>query len=383
MSSLPPQQRPRRGGLTLPARRTGAVLLAGICVGAAILAAVPAVRNAGGELSADDKPVPGVVTWTVALQDTYTVSSVFSGRIEAPREVALSFEQAGRIDAVLVEEGDRVAAGAAIARLDTRTLKADEAASLAERAVIEADLGLAKRTLDRQRRLGATNAVAEARIDEARFAVQRLEAQIAQIDATLAGIRTAVDKALLRAPFAGLIGTRTADPGAQATPGQPIAVLYERGGLRFRAGLTEAAAAAVAAGAAYSLEVAGSRRQARLTAVRRDVDPTTRTVPILFALEDDGVIPLGAVGTVTLAQEVVGRGAWLPLSSLVEGLRGGWVVMVATAGGSTTVVESVPVEVLHVERDRVFLRGAFGTGDRIVADGTHRLTAGQRVKIVE
>lgn len=383
MSSLPPHQRPRRVGLTLFARRTGAVLLAGVCVGASILAAMPAVRNVGGQPGADDKPVPGVVTWAVVLQDAYTVSTVFSGRIEAPREVALSFEQAGRIDAVLVEEGDRVAAGAAIARLDTRTLKADEAARLAERAVIEADLGLARRTLDRQRRLGAANAVAEARIDEARFAVQRLEAQIAQIDATLAGIRVALDKALLRAPFAGLIGTRTTDPGAQAAPGQPVAVLYEGGALRFRAGLTEDAAAAVAAGAAYTLEVAGSRRQARLTAVRRDVDPATRTVPMLFALEDDGVVPLGAVGTVTLAQQVVGRGAWVPLSSLVEGLRGGWVVMVAAAGGSVTVVEAVPVEVLHVERDRVFLRGAFGTGDRVVADGTHRLTAGQRVRIVE
>jgi hypothetical protein len=85
------------------------------------------------------------------------------------------------------------------------------------------------------------------------------------------------------------------------------------------------------------------------------------------------------LGRLTLTRSVSGEGAWLPRAALSEGVRGLWTVFLVVARPEGLFTRREAVELLHAETDRVFVRGAFPTGAKVVLSGSHRLADGQAV----
>ena len=61
-------------------------------------------------------------------------------------------------------------------------------------------------------------------------------------------------------------------------------------------------------------------------------------------------------------------------------VRGLWSVFVVVGSPNDQKVSRRIVELLHVERDRVFVRGTLDVGDLVIANGTHRVVVGQKVR---
>jgi len=155
-----------------------------------------------------------------------------SGYVVARRLATVSAKVTGRIDEVLIEEGAEVAEGQVLARLDDRTARAShevarrERAS-AERALAETTVLLdeARRTRDRQRSLRARGLTAQAAVDaaeaEAGALAARLEtarAQLAVRGAALEVTARELDDHVVRAPFAGVVISKDAQPGEMVSP---------------------------------------------------------------------------------------------------------------------------------------------------------------------
>jgi len=133
----------------------------------------------------------------------------------------------GIVAEVLVEDGARVAAGALLARLDDRLVRAQHAvaqAELAERAaaigVLEARLAGALREQERAALAVRANAAARQTLDQAATEAAVLRAEIASAqaarDSAAARLRAAaeeVEAREVRAPAGGVIVRRTARPG--------------------------------------------------------------------------------------------------------------------------------------------------------------------------
>ena len=220
--------------------------------------------------------VAGVVSWLLFNRAGTDGLTTASGTVEAT-EANLGFELAGRIDSVAVREGDRVAAGALIARLDGRQLDAERRAAAAQVGVAEArleelragfrseEIGQARATLERAERQVVTATsdlersrrlfeggaisreqfehaeaaydVARADRDRAREALQLLERgpRPEDISAARAGLRQAratVDRLDARlantdivAPFPGVVTNRHREPGEIVAPGAPVVTL--------------------------------------------------------------------------------------------------------------------------------------------------------------
>lgn len=115
----------------------------------------------------------------------------------------------------------------------------------------------------------------------------------------------------------------------------------------------------------------------------------------------NSVLRPGNLAELRLSKQVEAEGFWLPLSALSEGERGLWRALVAepdtanprdqhdpqhaepSAGASDARwrLVSRPVQVLHVDSERVFVRGALQPGDLIVTAGLHRVVPGQWVQL--
>jgi len=163
-----------------------------------------------------------------------------NGRIEAT-EVDIATKLAGRLEAVAVREGDMVEAGQLVARMDTADQEAqlneavailrqaEESRRYAEAVVAqrESELSYAQTELRRMQSLVGQGHVSKERLDQAKTAaasaeaaLQAAEVQVAAADAgieaaraTVTRIETGIADSQLKAPIAGRVLYRLAEPG--------------------------------------------------------------------------------------------------------------------------------------------------------------------------
>ena len=324
-------------------------------------------------------PVP-VRAETVQPSTGYVLKNRFVGRLEPARETRLAFELNGLVTEILVDEGDAVAAGDAIARLDTARLEAERVRLEARRHELEAQLALADLTVERKKKLMQSGHGSVEKYDEARFAVDGLKASLANVDASVKLLDVDIAKSVLKAPFAGRIGSRLIDEGAVVSPSLPIVHLLEAEKRQVRIGVSVVSSSALTPERRYALSADGRTYSARLISVRPDLSAATRTVSALFEVGDAGALPFGRIMQLALDQRIDEPGYWLPMSALIEGRKGLWTVYTLDPSGGP-VIRREAVEVLYAERGRAYVRGTITAGAMVVLDGTNRVVPGQRVAL--
>ena len=155
-----------------------------------------------------------------------------TGYVVAQRKAAISSKASGRLEWLGVAEGTRVKAGEIIARLDSRDVSAQLDAALANvkvaRAALEQALAEdrdADASLKRTRDLIAQKFVSQSALDQARARADRAVAGVASAKAGIAAAganarnaQVAVDYTQIRAPFDGIILSKSANVGDMVTP---------------------------------------------------------------------------------------------------------------------------------------------------------------------
>ena len=181
-----------------------------------------------------DSAVP-VTTETVRIADTGSgAASVLdgSGYVVARRQATVSSEIAGKVLEVLIEEGMVVEEGQVVAYLDnsfqTAQLALSEAQLVSARALLsetQALLTQAELDLDRTQELAERDLASDSELDAAKANAETLRArlQTGQENVTVAVRRLEVsqdqlDKTTIRAPFAGVVVTKNAQPGEMISP---------------------------------------------------------------------------------------------------------------------------------------------------------------------
>jgi len=339
--------------------------------------------RANAEVQPAANPPVTVAAQTISLSRGYTIVERFAGRLEPVRQTQLAFERAGLVSRVLYDEGDAIAKGAIVARLDTSKLSAERDMLVAQRKELTARLALAEATLKRQKELNTKGWRSAQNYDEARFSYQEIAAAISRMDASIASIDVDIGKSVLKAPFAGQIAARSIDEGAVVSSGTPVVDLLETGNRQVRIGVSVEAARALTTGETYRLSATGQEFDGRLVSKRPDLQTGTRTATVLLEAIGGEEVPFGEIVELMLERPVTAKGVWLPISALSEGRKGLWSVLtVVQRDGESSVVREA-VEVLHVDDDRAYVRGTIGSGAQIVTNGTNRVIPGQRVALAD
>ena len=351
-----------------------------IVVSVGLLFAATLLRSAEGPRVAEEAPAPLTVSVeSVAPAASFELDESYSGLAEARRTSELGFAGGGRISAISADVGDRVKLGDTLARLDTRSLEAQLASAEAMVAEARAGHDLALNTVERQRTLRLEGHVSQQRVDEAEAqantALARVEAAKAQADT----LRVQIDLSRIRAPFAGVVTRRLADEGAIASPGQPILELVESGVLEAQLGLPAQSAALLKPGTEYTLTADTGSVTAKLRNVTGVIDSSQRTVTAVFEIENPDVVAAGSVVRLALERNIGEEGFWVPVKALSAASRGLWNVYVASPSADGWTAVPRPVEMVHSEGDRAYVRGPVRAGDRVIVDGLQRITPGMPV----
>ncbi|MGE0710394.1 MAG: efflux RND transporter periplasmic adaptor subunit [Planctomycetota bacterium] len=369
----------------------------------------------------------------VALVDSYQTTRAYTGTTRAPRAVDLGFPLGGELAEVLVRDGQVVAAGEVIARLDLRGLRARLAQLEAARRAAEAELAelragprpqtiaaararlrgararlaLADLELKRREQLRQAAVVAEQELDAARHSrdaqaaevealaaqleeleagtrperLNAAEARLAELVARLSQLAVEERDRVLRAPFAGTVGSVSADPGAVLAAGQPVARVVERAPLEAWVGVPPTQVASLSPGSAQTLLWGERPCRARVSALLPELDPITRTRTVILTLEEaPAALTAEQIVRLVVTEAVPAQGAWLPLAALSRGERDVWTCFVAE--GQPLRARRALLRVVHTEPERALVAG-LQPGWRVVQSGAHRLVSGQRLEAAQ
>jgi HlyD family secretion protein len=180
-----------------------------------------------------ERPIE-VETAAVTSRQAGTQAAVLNatGYVTARRRATVSSKITGKVIEVNIEEGMSVAEGQVLARLDAETQRAavslaQAQAEAARRNVSESEVRLneARINLARLTKLVGVGYSTAAEVDAARAAVDSLDArinaareQVSVAERQIALERTNLDSTIIRAPFAGVVISKDAQPGEMVSP---------------------------------------------------------------------------------------------------------------------------------------------------------------------
>jgi len=189
------------------------------------------------------------------------------GTLLANESVVLRPEITGRVDRIQFTEGQTVKKGTVLVTLDAGDLRAQFTQS-------EAAARLARLNFERIQSLRAKQLVSQQAYDEAFSRLAEAEAK-EKLD------RARLEKAVLRAPFTGMLGVRRVSPGDYVAPGQDIVNLESIDPMKLEIRLPETYARDLAPGKAVRVRVdafPGETYTGEIYVIDPRVDTTTRSL---------------------------------------------------------------------------------------------------------
>ncbi|MBK7043942.1 MAG: efflux RND transporter periplasmic adaptor subunit [Rhodanobacteraceae bacterium] len=331
-----------------------------------------------------------------------------SGYVTARRQATVSSKVTGKVREVLIEEGQHVAADEIVAYLDDTEAKTDEGLALARLAAsktasgeIRAMLADAERELARQQDMAARKLNSQQALDAARTQVDALRARLSNAQAQvpvaerqLEATRNQLANMVVRAPFAGVVTVKAAQPGEMISPISAgggftrtgIGTIVDMDSLEVNVDVNEAYINRVTAQQPVNAVLNAYpdwNIPASVIAIIPAADRTKATVKVRIALgsKDARIVPDMGVRVSFLEERKPGapkrEGVWLPTRA-ISGKDKDAAVFVISADGKAKRVAVVLGE--KRDADQLVTKGLKG-GDQVVLGPFDTLRDGARVTI--
>ena len=305
----------------------------------------------------------------------------YPGQVEAAQHAELGFEVAGQMTEFPVDEGQLVEEGAVLARLDPRDFTSD----------LEAKRALARQArteFDRAKILFEKDVAPEQDVDRARRGLEVTQANLRKAE-------KAVDDAVLRAPFSGVVARKLVKDFRNVQAKEPVVILEDDSGLQMVANVPESdwvfARTDAESRARRQREVdpkvtlsnyPDQPIPATLREVATTADPTTRTYAFTLAFdppEGMNVKPgMTAKVSINIPGEEMGGAIAVPARAVVD--EGEGPPFVWRIDPTTLTASRAEVTLGELSGDRIEIRSGLGAGDQIATSGVHQLRDGMTVR---
>jgi len=340
--------------------------MAALPLGAAV--AVAAGLLAGCHHKASDAAVealPAADTAFVVVEEKLRpVTEDVVGTVRSEVRAAVEPKVSGRIEKINVDLGDKVEAGQVLATVDAAEIRARLDRATADRDQAARDWKRAAALLEKQVASRQEYDNAEARYRAADAARREAETMLGYVE--------------VRAPFAGVVARRLADPGDFATPGKPVLEIENPGSLRFEVDIPEALIGGVESGDVITVTVPSAKRavEGRVAEIAPAADAGTRSFPVRINLPAVEGLRAGQFGraAIPVGEQVSAR---VPVAALV--VRG-QMEMVFVRDGDRVVMRLVRTG-KRVDEEIEILSGV-RSGEEVATVGTTALRDGQPVKVL-
>lgn len=308
------------------------------------------------------------------------------GTIAARNEAAINARTSGYVARWYADIGDTVRAGQTLAVLDTPEVTQQLAQARADLQLAVANRALAATTAERWSALRAKDAVSQQETDEKQGRLAAASASVGSARANVSRLATLANYARIRAPFSGVVTSRSAQLGALVSAGnpagQPLFTIADVSRLRVYVRVPQSLAGQLASGMQATLSVPeypGETFEAVLVRDAGAVERGSGSVLTEFAVSNpQRRLKPGSFASLSIP--LMGRAGALtvPGSSLIAGPNGTMVAVVDKTGR----VAMRKVTVGRDEGKTIEVLSGIAPTDRVVLTPPDALAPGDLVRVV-
>jgi multidrug efflux system membrane fusion protein len=323
------------------------------------------------------RPVRSVV---VALEAS-RAQVHYAGEVRSRYETALAFRVPGKLVARLVDVGDTVRAGQALARIDSFDLAQQAAAARGVAEAARTEMQLAESDLARYRELREKNFISQAQLDRHSAEFDAARARLRSTGAQLNQAQNQLGYGVLSADHAGVVATVEAEAGQVLAAGQTVLRVSRPDSLEIEISVPEQQADEVRTAPGFDIKLWAAPERGyhgRLREIAPATDPVTRTYRARITVVDaDTSMRLGMTAEARLSVPDDADAVFLPISALhhQDNAPAVWVV----DGSARVRLRQIAVDQMRDGRMRV--TSGLQAGERVVTAGVQLLTPGQQVRV--
>lgn len=323
-------------------------------------------EEAGAELAAMDLPsAPGVRVETATVQPTAAqVDFSFPAQVTASQDSTLAAPMGGYVEQVLVDPGQTVRKGQALARVDTRSRKAQLEIAEAQAEQAQAELGRIEKLGD-----GAS---------KQQLLAAQTQARIADANAELA--RIGLQRSVMVAPFSGSVAEVFIEQGEVAGPGVPALRVVRTDTVTLAVSVSDKDVPLMDIGqkVGFRSQSLPDSFEGTITNIGSAAASATRTFTVEVEVPNpQGLLRPGMIGRIAFERDLADQAVVIPQD---------WVVTTLTETGVFIDAEGVaewrPVELDAFARDQVVVRSGLEAGDSVITLGARELAPGDPLIVV-
>lgn len=310
---------------------------------------------------------------TVTPLDTVTVMTQINGQL-----VDVGFQ-----------EGQMVKKGQFLAQIDPRPYQVALEQAQGQLAHDEGLLAQAKSDLQRYLTLGRQNSIAEQQVSDQRFLVQQYTGTVQTDQAAVDSAKLNLTYCHIVSPIDGQIGLRMVDPGnyvqtsntsgiAVITQMQPMSVLFSVPQEDVHEIIQRLHSGATLTVSAYDQANVTLLATGKLATVDNQINTSTGTLAMraVFANADEGLYPNQFVN-VRLLVDTLANVVRVPVPAVQRGAPGTYVYVI----NANDTVSVRPVKLGPTDDGYQEVLSGLQPGERVVTDGTDRLSDGTKVTV--
>lgn len=358
------------------------------CVSAALLLVVAACSGSSGDAAGGGAPAGGrggapmatpVDITTLALQQVEDAGE-YVGTVKSRRSTTIQPQVEGFLTRIAVTSGQRVAAGAVLAQIDSAPQQAAIAAMESTRAAREADTQFARQQAERTKALLAIGAVSVQEVERADAALAAAGAQLKALDEQIRQARIELAYAQVTAPTSGVVGDIPVRVGDRVTRATRLMTVDDNAGLEAYINVPVQDAPRLKPGLVVRLIGEGGEVLAteKIYFVANNVDDTQTVL---------AKATLGAGALRFRADQFIrAQIIWAEVPSLLVPLNavtrvgGQFFAFVAETGeGGALVARMRPVTLGAVVGNNYLVKGGLTEGERLITGGIQKIGDGSPV----
>lgn len=324
-------------------------------------------------------PPPLEVRYTPAREHRLRRRIVLPGSVEARTASVIASEVAGPVVELRAREGNRVGEGDVLARLRTTNLELQLQAAQASHKEASARLKLAEKNLERARELFDAKILSQAQLDQQLHEYDALRGRVEQLEAQMAQLQDDIERATIRAPFAGVVVREHTEVGEWVGEGGPVVQLLALDVLEIRVEVPERYFRELQVGvpAKVTFEALPGREvPGRVITIIPQADSQARSFPVKVGVRNPGRrIAVGMLAQVAIPVGDAYRAVLVPKDAIVT--RGDRRLIYVLNDDNT--VSEVPVQTGAAVGGWIEVNSPVRADQRVITRGNERLFPGQPV----
>ena len=353
-----------------------------------VLAAIAASLTLAGCNRTDAKaPAAAIPAVMVTPEDVLTLrpgslagGPLVTGSIQPERRADLRAEVSAVVMGVLKENGQTVAKGDLLVRLDDTSIRDSlVSAQEAERAAAQA-FDQAQRQFQRMKTLREQGMASAQQLEDAEIRRNTTQSDLSAAKTRVVSARQMLQRTEVRAPFDGIVADRKVSAGDTAQVGKELVKVIDPRSLRFEGLISSDALQSVKVGQSVAFRVNGFGKQefaGRVKFVAPTANATTRQVEVIVEMPADAPPRLAGLYAEGRVEASTSSALMVPDSAIV---RDGEKSFAWRVKGNVLQKVALTLGERDVRSGDYVVRGGIDNGDRVLRHPVATIKDGQAVK---